>query len=140
MDYKNKHLAIVYRVYSRVLKTNLNPIAILKSSWNKTILIQSSTPDANVQFPKMIYQKYIFLANEWNLEHDISLAKVLTELNLNYFEQYVDGTVKNSFDQSLVINERRNCFAGTESFFTFENLERRDQNLRKFLKNSVKTT
>jgi hypothetical protein len=36
-------LVIIYRIYYKLLKTNLNPQAVIKNSGNSTLLIQSST-------------------------------------------------------------------------------------------------
>jgi hypothetical protein len=41
-------LVIIYRIYYKLLKTNLNPQAVIKNSGNSTLLIQSSTRDANI--------------------------------------------------------------------------------------------
>jgi hypothetical protein len=47
-------LAIIYRIYYRLMKTNLDTQAIIKNAGQSTLLIQSSTHDANIQIPKMI--------------------------------------------------------------------------------------
>ena len=66
----SKPLAIIYRIYYRLLKTKLNPHAKLKNAGDNTLLIQCSTPDAKVTLPKMIRWKDITLPNEWK---DITL-------------------------------------------------------------------
>lgn len=63
MDDNSQLLALVYRIYYRVLRTTLNPKTILKSSRNKTLLIQSSTPDANIE------NTFLFQVNGlWNMK------------------------------------------------------------------------
>ena len=44
----SRPLAIIYRIYYRLMKTNLNLQAIVKDSASSTMLIQSSTQDAIV--------------------------------------------------------------------------------------------
>ena len=70
MDEGSKPLAIIYHIYYRLLKTNLNPHARLKNTSDKTLLIQCSTLDAKVQIPRMIRWKYITLSKEWLLERE----------------------------------------------------------------------
>ena len=70
MDEGSKPLAIIYHIYYRLLKTNLNPHVRLKNTSDKTLLIQCSTSDARVQISRMIYWKYITLSKEWLLEQE----------------------------------------------------------------------
>ena len=70
MDEGSKPLAIIYRIYYKLVKTTLNPHARLRDTGDKTLLIQSSTLDAKVQIPKMIQWKDIKLPKEWLLEQE----------------------------------------------------------------------
>ena len=70
MDEGSKPLAIIYRIYYRLVKTTLNPHARLRDTGDKTLLIQCSTLDAKVQIPKMIQWKDIKLPKEWLLEQE----------------------------------------------------------------------
>ena len=66
-----------------------------------------------------------------------SAKSIFDELDLTHIQQYLDGTVKISFqnNQPLRINEGRHSFAGFESF------SKRDQDLNEFLqKNFSKPT
>ena len=45
-------LALIYRIHYKTMKTNLNYHALTKSPKDKTILIQESTSDSNIQVPK----------------------------------------------------------------------------------------
>ena len=95
------------------------------------MLIQCSTPDAKVQVPKMIQWQDVKLPTEWFLEQESPIAKpIFDELDLTHIQQYLDSTVKISFqnNQSLGINEGRHSFAGSES------ISKRDQDLNEFLK------
>ena len=64
------------------------------------------------------------------MEQESPLAKpAFDELNLTHIQQYLDGTIKISFqnNQPLRINEGRHSFAG------FESISKRDQDLNEFL-------
>ena len=65
----------------------------------------------------------------------ISIAKpIFDKLDLTHIQQYLDGTVKISFqnNQPLRINEGRHPFAGSES------ISKRDQDLNEFLQKNFK--
>ena len=110
----------------------LNPSAINhREPSGKTMLIKCSTPDAKIQILKMIQWQDIKLPNEWFLEQESPIAKpIFDELDLTHIQQYLDGTVKISFqnNQPLRIKEGRHSFAG------FESISKRDQDLNEFLK------
>ena len=116
--------------------TQLNPCAkINREPSGKTMLIQCSTPDAKVQVPKMIQWQDVKLPTEWLLEQESPLANpVFDELDFTHIQQYLDETVKISFqnNQPLRINEVRHSFAGSES------ISKRDQNLNDFCKRILK--
>ena len=68
------------------------------------------------------------------MEQRTPIAKpIFDELNLTHIQQYLDGTVKISFqnNQPLRINERRHSFTGSES------ISKRDQDLNEFLKRNL---
>ena len=116
----------------------MNPGAkINREPAGKTMLIQCSTPDAKVQVPKMIQWQDVKLPSEWCLEQESPLAKpVFDELDLTNIQQYLDGTVKISFqnNQPLKISEGRHSFAwGRHSFARSESISKRDQDLNEFL-------
>ena len=98
------------------------------------MLIKCSTPDAKVQIPKMIQWQDIKLPTEWFLEEESPIAKpIFDELDLTHIQQYLDGTVKISFqnNQPLRINEGRHSFVG------FESISKRGQDLNEFLKKNL---
>ena len=43
MEEGSRHLAIIYRIYYKLMRTNLDPHAVIKNASNSTLLIQSST-------------------------------------------------------------------------------------------------
>jgi hypothetical protein len=132
----SRPLAIIYRIYYRLMKTNLDPQAIIKNAGQSTLLIQSSTQDANIRTPKMIRWDEIILPNEWILENVSKPARVVNDTsNLDYIQQYLDGSVKISFSdlnisnqiqRPLLMDEKRNSFAGST---TTEGLHKRDKEI-----------
>ena len=78
----------------------------------------------------MIQWQDINLPKEWLLEQESPPAKpIFDELNIDHIQQYLDGTVKISFNSNkpLMVNEGRHSFAG------FEDISKRDQDLNEFL-------
>ena len=131
MEEGNKPFALIYRIYYRLLGTQLNPGANINGEpSSKTMLIQCSTPNAKVQVPKMIQWQDVKLPNDWLLERESPPTKpVFDELDLTHIQQYLDGTVKISFQKNppLRINEGRHSFARSES------ISKRDQEINEFL-------
>ena len=60
----SRPLALVYKIYYKLLKTNLNPQALLKDPKDQTLLPQASSEDINVNIPKMIKWEDIKLPEE----------------------------------------------------------------------------
>ena len=61
----SKSFTLIYRIYYRLLGTQLNPSAINhREPSGKTMLIKCSTPNAKVQIPKMIQWQDIRLPTE----------------------------------------------------------------------------
>ncbi|KAI8563905.1 hypothetical protein RHMOL_Rhmol03G0145600 [Rhododendron molle] len=87
---KGSHaLALIYRIYYKCMKTNLNIHALVKSPKDKTVLIQSNT-NANIQ-------------TSWVSENDSYPHKMQNDtVDLDYIKQYLDGTVRISFDQQRI--------------------------------------
>ena len=121
------------------MKTNLDHQAVIKNVKNagqSTLLIQSSTQDANVRIPKMIRWDEINLPNEWLLENVSKSARVVNDtFNLDYIQQYLDESIKinflylnisNQIQIPLFIDEKRNFFAGST---TTEGLHKRDKEI-----------
>jgi hypothetical protein len=48
----SRPLALVYRIYYKLFKTNLNPQALIKDPQDQTLLLQTSREDINVNVPK----------------------------------------------------------------------------------------
>jgi hypothetical protein len=125
MEESSRPLAIIYRIYYRLMKTNLDPQAVIKNAGQSILLIQSSTHDTNIQIPKMIRWDDINLPNEWLLENVSKPPRVINDSSsLDYIQQYLDGFVNINF--SYLNIQRRNSFAGSS---TTEGLHRRDKEI-----------
>jgi len=148
----SQSLVIIYRIYYKLLKTNLNPQAVIKNSGESTLLIQSSTRDANIRIPRMMKWSEITLPNEWLIENVSQSAKVSQDdTNFDYIQQYLDGSVKISFanlnlsrvERPLSINEGRNSFSANQRRNSFadstttEGFQKRDKDIENFLADSV---
>ena len=135
MEEGSKPFALIYRIYYRLLGTQLNPNArINREPAGKTMLIQCSTADTKTHVPKMIQWQDVTLPTEWLLEQESPPAKpIFDELNHTHIQQYLDGTVKISFhdNKPLRINEGRHSFVGSES------ISKRDQDLNEFLQKNI---
>ena len=122
-------LALVYRIYYKLLKTNLDPQALLKDPKDQTLLLQASNDDIRVDIPQMIKWEEVKLPEEWELIHEMPPTLLpLTQMqntkteNLNSIEQYLDGTVKIRFNHSkprlpplLKYNNSRRSFSESSS-------------------------
>jgi hypothetical protein len=62
-------LVIVYRIYYKLMKTTLKPQALMESPKGKTLLLQASTKDSNVNVPTQIEWKDVKLPNKWLLRN-----------------------------------------------------------------------
>ena len=94
--------ALIYRIYYKPLGTQLNPSAINhREPSSKTMLIQCSIPYAKVQVPKMIQWQDVKLPTKWFLEQESPIAKpIFDKLDLTHIQQYLDSTVKISFQNN----------------------------------------
>ncbi|CAL2257671.1 unnamed protein product [Prunus armeniaca] len=77
----------------------MNFQALNKSPKDQTVLIQSHTPDARIQVPQTMKWSEVTLPKEWTLVTESQPAPIQRSLNnLDYIQQYLDGTVKIRFD------------------------------------------
>jgi hypothetical protein len=79
----------------------MNFQAISKSPRNQTMLIQSSQSNASIHVPQTIRWTDIELPQEWRLTNESFKLEIVRHNldNLDYIQQYLDGTVKISFDR-----------------------------------------
>lgn len=135
----SKPLALIYRIYYRLMKTSLNPKAKLHSSRDQTLLMQSSSSSADIRTPKMINWKDVSFPDEWVLPQELPPRQVMPRnKDVDLIQQYLDGTVKISFDRPSTTKERRYSFTGPLSSTSSDPRISRDRNLETFLEDSVK--
>ena len=70
-------IALIYRIYYKYIKTNLNVHALVKSPKDKTLLIQVSTSKTNIEVRKTICWNDITLTDEW-----VTVNVILNHTNL----------------------------------------------------------
>jgi hypothetical protein len=94
-------LALIYRIYYKCTGTNMNFQAIKRSPRNQTMLIQSSQSNANIHIPRTIKWTEVSLPKEWRLTNESFQPEIISHNldNLDYIQQYLDGTIKISFDR-----------------------------------------
>ena len=132
MEEGSKSFALIYCIYYRLMGTQMNPCAkIPRKPSGKTMLIQCSTPDAKIQVPKMMQWQDVKLPNDWLLEQETPPAKpVFDELDLTHIQQYLDDTVKISFQN----NPHSRISKGRHSFARSKSISKRDQEINDLLK------
>ena len=78
----SRPLALIYRIYYKLFKTNLDPQALIKDPKDQTLLLQANREDINVNVPKMIKWEDIKLLEEWNLPNEMP-AKIQKPINID---------------------------------------------------------
>jgi hypothetical protein len=136
MEEGSRPLAIIYRIYYRLMKTSLNPQAIFKDPKGSTLLIESSTLNAAISAPKMIQWDRLNLPNEWILENVSKPTTIASRSSdVDIIEQYLNGDVKINFadlnvsghiQRPLPLDNRRFSFAGSS---TTEGIRNRDKEI-----------
>ena len=88
MEEGSKPFALIYRIYYKLMGTQMNPCAMIhREPSGKTMLIQCSTPDAKIQVPKMIQWQDVRLPNDWLLEQETPPAKpIFDEIDLTHIQ------------------------------------------------------
>jgi len=79
----------------------MNFQAIKRSPSGQTMLIQSSQSNASIHIPRTINWTDIELPKEWSLTNESFKHEPIRHNlgDLDYIQQYLDGTVKISFDR-----------------------------------------
>jgi hypothetical protein len=93
-------LALIYRIYYKCTGTNMNFQAINRSPRNQTMLIQSSQSNTSIHIPRTIKWNEVSIPKEWMVTNESFKPKIISHNlgDLDYIQQYLDGTVKISFD------------------------------------------
>uniref|UniRef100_A0A2N9HFN7 Uncharacterized protein n=1 Tax=Fagus sylvatica TaxID=28930 RepID=A0A2N9HFN7_FAGSY len=98
----SRPLALVYRIYYKLFKTNLNPQALIKDPQDQTLLLQASREDININVPKMIKWEDIKLPDEWDLPKEMpptiqTPINIAEQDNLESVVQYHDDSLTQPF-------------------------------------------
>ena len=80
-------LVIVYRIYYKLMKTTLEPQALMESPKGKTLLLQASTRDSHINVSTQIEQKDVKLPNKWLLKNVTESIPVQNTLEENRSER-----------------------------------------------------
>ncbi|KAL7240513.1 hypothetical protein ACSBR2_006210 [Camellia fascicularis] len=108
MKEKVHNIALIYHVYYKCIKTNLNVHALHKSPNDKTLLIQSSNNDTNINIPQMIEWKDVTLPDQWitvneNYKHNKKQSTVQDIQDIQQFTDGYDGNWSPQKDPSILI-------------------------------------
>jgi hypothetical protein len=69
MEEGRRPVAIIYRIYYKLLKGSPNSHSVIDNSWDFLKLIESSRQDPKIYIPKMIQWNEIHFPDEWILEN-----------------------------------------------------------------------
>ena len=92
-------LVIVYRIYYKLMKTTLEPQALMESPKGKTLLLQASTNKSHTRVPTQINWNEVKLPNQWLLKNvtQSTPAQNTLEDDIDYIDQQPDGSVSINF-------------------------------------------
>ena len=96
-------IALIYRIYYKCLKTNLNARALDKRRPRETTLIQTTDPRSNIQVPKTLQWSEVIFPQNWTLENEnypLQIQDPAWNPDLDFVQQLSNGLVRVSFDQS----------------------------------------
>ena len=63
-------IALIYRIYYKCLRTNLNAQALDKRRPRETTLIQTTNPRSNIQVPKTLQWLEVTFPENWTLKNE----------------------------------------------------------------------
>ncbi|KAL4652134.1 hypothetical protein ACB092_01G210900 [Castanea dentata] len=90
----SKPLAIIYRIYYKLMKTTLDPQTIADPSPKvHALLLQASTPNSRLRVPKQIQWKDINLPERWQLEAIAPTPKIENTVP-DFIAQKTNGTTQ----------------------------------------------
>ena len=89
-------LVIVYRIYYKLMKTTLEPQALMESPKGKTLLLQASTSDSHTRVPTQINWNDVKLPNRWLLQNVTQPTPIQSTLE-DDLDQHPDGSVSINF-------------------------------------------
>ncbi|KAK9989318.1 hypothetical protein SO802_029557 [Lithocarpus litseifolius] len=96
-------IALIYRVYYKCIKTNMNVGALDRKKVGETLLIQTNIHDAKIKVPRTLRWDEISFPDDWKLHnenHPLLIQEVDQDPELDFVQQLADGSVRLSFDKS----------------------------------------
>ena len=70
-------LAIIYRIYYKLMKTTIDPQSMVEASpKGHTLLLQASTPNSRLRVPQQIQWKDKNLPEQWQLQAIVPTPKI----------------------------------------------------------------
>ena len=94
-------IALIYRIYYKSLRTNLNAHALDKRRQRETTLIQTTDPRSNIQVPKTLQWSEVTFLENWTLKSEnypLQIQNPSQNPDLDFVQQLSDGSVRLSFD------------------------------------------
>ena len=86
-------LAIIYRIYYKLMKTTLNSQSMVESSpKGHTLLFQATTPNSRLRVPRQIQWKEINLPEQWQLDA-ITPPPKIENTELDFIAQKINNVV-----------------------------------------------
>ena len=96
-------IALIYRVYYKCIRTNLNVQALDKRKMGETTFIQTTDPRSKIQVPRTLKWTEVTFPSDWTLENEnfpLYLQNPAQNPDLDFAQQLADGIVRLSFNQS----------------------------------------
>ena len=94
-------MALIYRIYYKCLRTNLNAGALDKRRPKEITLIQTTDPRSNIQVTKILQWSEVTFPENWTLENEnlpFQIQDTVRNPDLDFVQQLADGSVRLGFD------------------------------------------
>ena len=92
-------IALIYRVYYKCMRTNMNVGALDRREKGETTLIQTTDPSARISIPRNLKWNEITFPANWTLEnenHTLQVQNPAQNPDLEFVQQLSDGTDRKS--------------------------------------------
>ncbi|KAL0004657.1 hypothetical protein SO802_012218 [Lithocarpus litseifolius] len=102
MTQGTSQIALIYRVYYKCIKTNMNVGALDRKKVGETLLIQTNV-QAKIQIPRTLRWDEISFQEDRKLHNEnfpFQIQNPDQDSKLDFFQQLADGSVRLSFDKS----------------------------------------
>ncbi|KAL0017272.1 hypothetical protein SO802_004341 [Lithocarpus litseifolius] len=102
MTQGTSQIALIYRVYYKCIKTNMNVGALDRKKVGETLLIQTNV-QAKIQIPRTLKWNEISFPEDWKLQNEnfpLQIQNPDQDSELDFVQQLADGSVRLSFDKS----------------------------------------